>query len=90
MTERANYQTYMRRCISLATIAKQRGDSPVGSVLVKHEKIIAEGIEGRKMHQDITWHAEIEAVRKNLKTFKTNDLCKCILVTIYESCIMCS
>lgn len=90
MTERANYETYMRQCISLAAMAKQRGDSPVGSVLVKHGKIISEGVEGGKTQQDITCHAEIEAVRNAVKILGINDLSECILVTTHEPCIMCS
>ena len=38
------------------------GDGPVGSLIVQNEKIIGEGIEG-ETHKDITFHAEIEAIR---------------------------
>lgn len=80
----------MRRCIELATIAKHRGDSAVGSVIVKGGKIIAEGIEGGKTHHDITFHAEIEAVRKAVGVLGKTDLSDCFLVTTHEPCIMCS
>lgn len=88
--ERAAYEDYMRKCISLAKIAKDRGDSPVGSILIQDDKIISEGIEGGKTHKDITFHAEIEAIRNATKTLGKTDLSDCIMITTHEPCIMCS
>lgn len=84
------YGTFMRRCIELALIAKKRGDSPVGSIVVKDEKIVGEGIEGGKTHKDITFHAEVEAIRQAVRNLQTTNLCDCILITTHEPCILCS
>ena len=81
---------YMNRCIELGLLAKQRGDSPVGSVLVADGVIVSEGIEGGKTHRDITYHAEIEAIRNLVKSTGLTDLSHCILYTTHEPCIMCS
>jgi len=87
--ERGHY-FYMKSCIDLALTAKARGDSPVGSVVVQDGIIIGEGIEGGKTKKDITFHAEIEAIREaNLMTGNA-DLSDCILYTTHEPCIMCS
>lgn len=51
----------MRRCIRLVRIAKERGESPVGVVVMRHGEVIAEDIEATKARQDITRHAEVEA-----------------------------
>lgn len=88
--EQTDYEAYMRKCIALAQMAKARGDSPVGSILVQNGSIIAEGIEGGKTHQDITFHAEIEAIRNARTALGKTDLSECILVTTHEPCIMCS
>lgn len=85
-----NHEFYMKKCISLAQLAKQRGDSPVGSILVLDDRIIAEGIEGGKTHGNITYHAEIEAIRAGTKLLQTQDLSDCIMYTTHEPCIMCS
>lgn len=77
-------------CISLAKIALQRGESPVGSVIVRDGNIIGEGIEGGKAHGDITFHAEIEAIRHATKQMGKQDLSDCSLYTTHEPCIMCS
>lgn len=84
------HESYMKICIDLAKIAKQRGDSPVGSVVVKEGKIIGEGIEGGKTHKDITFHAEIEAIRDATRFLESQDLSGCTLYTTHEPCIMCS
>ena len=84
------HEFYMRKCIRLANIAKQRGDSPIGSIIVQNEKIIGEGIEGGKTEKDITCHAEIEAIRDATKRIGKQDLSDCIMYTTHEPCIMCS
>lgn len=84
------HEFYMKFAIDLARTAKSRGDAPVGSVVVQAGAIIAEGIEGGKTKKDITFHAEIEAIREaNIITGNT-DLSDCILYTTHEPCIMCS
>ena len=88
--EQAVYEKFMQECIRLALIAKQRGDTPVGSILVQNGKIISEGIEGGKTHKDITFHAEIEAVRNAVIALGKTDLSDSIMVTTHEPCIMCS
>jgi tRNA(adenine34) deaminase len=85
-----NHKFFMSRCIELALIAKQRGESPVGSVIVKGGKVISHGIEGSKTHRDITFHAEIEAVRQAVEFLNSQDLSECIMYTTHEPCIMCS
>lgn len=84
------HESYMRVCIELAKIARQRGDYPVGSIIVQNEVIIGEGIEGGKTHNDITFHAEIEAIRNATKHVEKQDLSDCIMYTTHEPCIMCS
>ena len=90
MTDIVTYEALMRRCIELAKIARQRGDSPVGSVIVRDGQIVAEGIEGGKTHNDITYHAEIESVRNAIANLGKTDLSDCFMVTTHEPCIMCS
>lgn len=81
---------FMKECLSLAQVAKERGDSPVGSILVRKGEIIARGIEGGKTHKDITYHAEIEAIREATALLNTQDLSDCIMYTTHEPCIMCA
>jgi tRNA(adenine34) deaminase len=84
------HEYYMKSAIDLALIAKARGDSPVGAVVVQDGVIIAEGIEGGKTKKDITFHAEIEAIREANIITGNSDLSDCTLYTTHEPCIMCS
>lgn len=85
-----DHEHFMRICITLAETAKQRGDSPVGAILVRNNEIIGRGIEGGKTYADITFHAEIEAIRQATKLLGTQNLSDCIMYTTHEPCIMCS
>ena len=89
-TNISGHVPFMQRCIELAYIAKSRGESPVGSIIVRNGKIIGEGIEASKANLDITFHAEIEAIRKASQFLQSQDLSECILYTTHEPCIMCS
>ncbi|MCA4806575.1 hypothetical protein HX045_13455 [Myroides odoratimimus] len=43
-----NHEYYIRKCIELALKAKQKGESPVGAILVREGQLIAEGDRGRE------------------------------------------
>lgn len=86
----SRYEALMRECIRLARIAKERGDSPVGAVIVRGGEVVAQGIEAGKTEQDITRHAEVLAINNARRALGTADLSDCVLVTTHEPCIMCS
>jgi tRNA(adenine34) deaminase len=81
---------YMKCCEILAAEAVTNGDALVGSIITKSDEIISEAIEASKSKNDITCHAELDAIRLAVKKLKTNDLSDCILYTTHEPCIMCS
>ena len=85
-----NHISYMKQCINLGKKAMLQGDSPVGSIIVKDNIVIGIGIEAGKSSQNITKHAEIEAVNDALFKTKLKDLNECTLYTTHEPCIMCS
>jgi len=81
---------YIKRCELLAQEAATKGDVPVGSLITKGDEIIAEAFEASKNKNDITCHAELEAIRLAVKQLKTNDLSNCVIYSTHEPCIMCS
>jgi tRNA(adenine34) deaminase len=81
---------YIKRCREFGKIAASKGDPPVGALIVKDNKIISEAAEAGKSKNDITCHAELEAIRIAVKKMKSNDLSDCIMYTTHEPCIMCS
>jgi tRNA(adenine34) deaminase len=84
------HEYWMRICIELGKQAMQEGNAPVGSILIKDKQIIGEGKEAGKSKQDITCHAEIEAIRDAVRKGNTHFLPEALLYTTHEPCIMCS
>lgn len=80
----------MKRCLELATEAKSRGKTAVGSLIVKNDVIIAEGIEGAPDLPGIMSHAENIAILKAIDQLGTRNLESCRLYTTVEPCFMCS
>lgn len=81
---------FMRHALRLARIALERGDTPVGSVLVFEGHIVGEGIEAVRADNDFTAHAEVKAVQDASRSLNTWDLTGCTLLTTVEPCFMCS
>ena len=80
----------MRQCLDLARVASEKGDSPVGSLIVQDGRIVARGIEAVKSRSDPTAHAEVEALRSACERLRTLDLSGSVLYTNVEPCWMCS
>ena len=90
MTNDLEHEHYIRRCIELARKAVQSEDTPVGSLIVRDDQVIAEGIEGVRGTCDVTAHAEIQALRSACVQLKSCDLTGCTLYTSVEPCVMCA
>lgn len=78
----------MQRCEELAFEAQQNGNPAVGAVIVKDGKIIAEAREVTTTREDVTAHAEMEALRLARKKIG-KDLSGCELYTTKAPCVMC-
>ena len=83
------HEELMRRCIELALQARARGDTPVGSLVVREGVILAEGLEAVSLG-DVTAHAEINAIREACLRLGRRDLTGSVLYSTAEPCVMCS
>ena len=81
---------FMQRCRSLANTAAAKGESAGEAGIVKDDKLKSEAMEAGKHKNDITCHAEIEAIRLAVEKLNSNDLSDYVLYTTHEPCIMCS
>ncbi len=80
----------MQRAIALAKKAAAEDEIPVGAVIVKEGKIIAEGRNMREQKQNALSHAEIEAINNACKELKSWRLDDCELYVTLEPCPMCT
>jgi len=82
---------FMKRCIELAVEARDKGNTPVGCVLVREDEIIAEASESLPASPDIVGHAEVLAIRAACWALQTTTLPRdCTLYCTAEPCWMCS
>ena len=79
----------MTRAIELSIESVNTGGGPFGSVIVKDEKIIAEGSNKVTSTNDPTAHGEIVAIRKACKNLNNFNLSGCELYSTCEPCPMC-
>ena len=86
-----NYQSLMKRAISLAREVKASGDVPVGALIVNEAgEIVSFGKNEREKNNDPTAHAEIVAIRgagEKLGSWRLDDL---TLIITLEPCVMCA
>ena len=80
---------FMKRAIELSIKSVNTGTGPFGAVIVKDEKIIAEGFNKVTSTNDPTAHGEIVAIRKACKSLNNFNLSGCELYSTCEPCPMC-
>ena len=80
---------FMMRAIELSIESAKSKGGPFGSVIVKNNKIIAEGSNKVTMNNDPTAHGEIVAIRDACQKLNTFDLSGCDLYSSCEPCPMC-
>ena len=90
MLEMKTDYDFIKRCGILAEDAAAKGESPVGALITKNGEIICEAVEASKNKNDVSCHAELEAIRLAVKKLQTNDLSECVIYSTHEPCIMCS
>lgn len=83
-------QTYMQAAIALAKQAAERGEVPVGAVVVKDGEIVGRGSNAPIGLHDPSAHAEILAIRDAAKNIGNYRLVDCTLYVTLEPCAMCS
>ena len=80
---------FMQKAIELSIESINSGGGPFGSVIVKDNKIISEGMNRVTVNNDPTAHGEIVAIRAATKVLNDFNLKGCELYTSTEPCPMC-
>ena len=80
---------FMKRAIELSIESVKNGGGPFGAVIVKDDKIIAEGSNKVTSTNDPTAHGEIVAIRNACKKLIDFSLSGCEIYSICEMCPLC-
>lgn len=84
------HQNFMIEAIKLAEIAYEKGEVPVGAIVVKDGRIIGKGYNQTEMLKDPTAHAEMVAISSACATMNNKYLEGCTLYVTLEPCPMCA
>ena len=85
-----NHEYYMKEALKQARLAYNKGEVPVGCVIVYNDKIIARAHNLRKTKNDVFAHAESIAIKKANKKLDSWMLDDVVLYVTLEPCLMCS
>ena len=81
---------YMRQALIEAQQAYDRGEVPVGAVVVCRGRIIARSHNLTETLNDVTAHAEMQAITAAANYLGSKYLTDCILYVTVEPCVMCA
>ena len=81
---------YMKQALLEASKAYDRGEVPVGAVVVCYKQIIARAHNNTEQLKDVTAHAEIMAITSASSFLGSKYLPDCTLYVTLEPCVMCA
>ena len=81
---------FMKKALLEAELALEKGEVPVGVVVVAHGQIIARGHNLTETLTDVTAHAEMQAITAAANYIGGKYLKDCTLYVTLEPCSMCA
>ena len=86
----ADEQFYMQKALQEARKAAEAGEVPVGAVVVCRDRIIARAHNLTETLNDVTAHAEMQAITAAANALGGKYLTDCTLYVTVEPCVMCA
>lgn len=81
---------FMKKALQEAELAFEKGEIPVGAVVVANNQIIARAHNLTETLNDVTAHAEMQAITAAANLLGGKYLNDCILYVTLEPCVMCA
>ncbi len=81
---------FMKQALKQAELALEKGEIPVGAIVVCENQIIARAHNQTEQLGDVTAHAEIVAITAASNYLNSKYLPDCTLYVTLEPCIMCA
>ncbi|MCM8569831.1 nucleoside deaminase [Gramella jeungdoensis] len=85
-----NDEYYMKKALEEAEAAYEKGEIPVGVVVVINDRIIARGHNLTETLNDVTAHAEMQAITAAANFLGGKYLLNCTMYVTMEPCQMCA
>jgi tRNA(adenine34) deaminase len=85
-----NDEHFMRLAIEQARMAYEKGEVPVGAVLVAEGRVLSSAHNSRETTNDPTAHAEVLALREGARASGSWRLSGATLYVTKEPCVMCA
>ncbi|MGK7394496.1 MAG: nucleoside deaminase [Candidatus Cyclobacteriaceae bacterium M3_2C_046] len=83
-------ERFMQEALRQALLAKEKGEIPVGAIVVCENRIIAKAYNQTETLNDATAHAEMIALTSGFNFLGSKYLNKCSLFVTLEPCCMCA
>jgi tRNA(adenine34) deaminase len=83
-------EEYMKLALAEARQAFEKGEIPVGAVVVCRDRVIGRGHNMTETLNDVTAHAEMMAITSAASTLGGKYLQDCTLYVTVEHCAMCA
>lgn len=80
----------MKQALAEAARAAERGEVPVGAVVVCRDRILARAHNLTETLHDVTAHAEMQALTAAANSLGAKYLTDCTLYVTVEPCVMCA
>ena len=80
---------FMKKALQEAEMAFEKGEIPVGAIIVVDNKIIARTYNLTELLHDVTAHAEMQAITSAANYLGGKYLKKCTMYVTLEPCQMC-
>jgi tRNA(adenine34) deaminase len=81
---------FMKKALQEAEVAFEKGEVPVGAIVVIENRIIARGYNLTETLNDVTAHAEMQAITAAANFLGGKYLLNCTLYVTLEPCQMCA
>lgn len=80
---------FMKMALQEAETALEKDEVPIGCVIVSHNRVIAKGHNLTETLNDVTAHAEMQAITSAADFLGGKYLQNCTLYVTLEPCVMC-
>ncbi|MEN8886346.1 MAG: nucleoside deaminase [Winogradskyella sp.] len=81
---------FMKKALQEAEAAFEKGEIPVGAIIVVEDRVIARTHNLTELLNDVTAHAEMQAITSAANFLGGKYLAKCTLYVTLEPCQMCA